>query len=165
METYTRNESKLHNAPVSILYINMVLCIVYITLIMLLVVSMINKSKYDIIINVSLLLIVTIYSVFSDIYYNYYENAIIKFENNNLIYEYDLNRDFIPASNPKVHISIKGITKVKKRFNKARVYGTIIKKQPLGKQKHLKYCDIVIDNFSVTPNELINKIKELKESK
>lgn len=163
MKTYIRDESKLHNAPVSILYINMFIALAFIVVVTALIVSIINKYFIALYISIGMVVIMTIYSIFSDIYYNYYENVIIKFENNEIVYTYNLNKDFIPTSKNNVNITIHSIKKFKKKINKVRIYGNIIKKSPMSKPKNKKYCDIVLNNFNIAPSELINKIEEIKE--
>lgn len=147
---FIRDESKLHKAPLWVLYWNMFSLIV---IILLAITFMFTKNM---ILGV-LLLVSILFDIYCDQRYIYQENLQVSTTNNaDLTYSYNLNKQFVPSKNPQVRIIIKNITKVIIRNNIAIIYGDVEEKRPLVKTK--KHNKIKINIKMETPT----RTKELK---
>lgn len=101
-----------------------------------------------------------IWGIFSDIYFNFYENCKFTFTGKGIcIYEYDLNKDIVGKNN-HARVVIKSVRKIRFKRNECTIYGDIVVKKPRKKDTITTKCSCMI-NFADDKQKLVSELRKL----
>lgn len=161
---FKRDESRLHNASSKVIYSNALCILILMVCAVYFLSAVLTKSLFCVasIIFAVLTIFSSIWGIFSDMYFNFYNNCTFTFKGRGTcIYEYDLDKDVL-GSNSHVKVVIKSVKKIKFRHNKCIIYGEVLTKKPRRKDMVSNKCSCVI-NFGVDKNDLVSALNNLME--
>ena len=157
---FKRDEEGMHNASSRVIYSNAICSVILLVSIVYLLYAIATHSLF---VWSSLILAVLgvlslVWGIFSDIYFNFYENCKFTFiGKGTCIYEYDLNKDIV-GNNNHARVVIKSVRKIRFKRNECTIYGDIVVKKPRKK-------DIITSKYSCMINCSDDKQKFVSELK
>lgn len=168
---YMRDESKKHNASVGVILVSPVILVALIVGFIFGVFGVLGlldiittDVTFNLLVSGVLIIIGVIWDCICKYYYNFYENCKLDIKNNSIIYTYDLNGSIIASSDITTKVTVKTLKKFKLKGKSSIIlYGDIIKKAPLKKNKNLSKIELPID-FKER-NEIIEKLNKISEVK
>lgn len=145
---YSRDESKMHNAPEALPIVMAIEIIILIVSVIYIVFSLISKNTDSVGFTVFSILGVfcIVHGTFCDYFYNWYENVRYEVESDGKVtYFYYLN-DCAMSANKEVRIKLNKITKYKLKGKKKIVlYGEFNKRAPMKKPQELNKVVLQLD--------------------
>lgn len=154
-----RDESKLHTVPTKVISTMPIFIFVMLISVIVGIVFCVKKSYSVMCISFSIALICWAWGKFVDIYYNFQKNASIEFQDKQVLITYELDNNIYNVKDCTAKVTLKNITKIKKRGNFVTVYGDILKKQPRQNPKELKKYQIDLRGYNEY-DMIINRLNE-----
>lgn len=143
--SFVRDESKMHNVPAWVIFTMPLVMLLMVISVIISIISVFSRN-YILLISMAVLFALTLFwSIFTDSYFNYHENCKIKFQNNSIQYDFNLNSAVINSSKTTVTVKINDLKKYKIRGNKIKYWGKITKKAPFQHEKYLKSIELPLD--------------------